>query len=341
MVGDLRRYAAANARVRALLSTLLGHSGLEALCGYPSTDAVLDAIVRTPYGSAAPGHTPSDHSLLARLGEVGRTVLSLLDDPERAFVREYLLHHEIDSLKVIIRGLAQHLPAEALAAYLVVWPGVSTIAIRELATAHDLRDLVERLGNTPYGSALRAALHRVDTAGPFALEVALEIDYYERLWASTATLRSADCSRAQHLLGILFDVLNLGWISRYHTLALSAEEIMNYTLRQGRWLTIKVRRHLAENPGGAWTAALARTPYATLLSDVPAHSFDTASVALWRFLAGEIQRALTGYPFHLGVPLGFLLAQEIEIRDLRVLLAAKGIGLPGTEILEHLATVRH
>ena len=341
MAGDLRRYAAVNARVRTLLSTLLGRNGLEMLCGYPSTEAIVEALVRTPYGTAGGDSATTDRSLLARLVEVGRLVIDLLDEPEQTFVREYLRHHEVAGLKVLIRGVAKHLSSQALAAYLVAVPGIDTLATGELASVHDLRELVERLDHTAYGPALHAALHRLDSAGAFALEVALELDYYDRLWAAAATLRRPDADRARSLLGILFDILNLGWISRYHCLGLSAEEILNYTLRQGRWVTLDVRRALAENRDTPWSAALARTPYAALLGDAPPHRFDAVSVALWRFLAGEIQRTLTGYPFHIGVPLGFLLAQEIEIRDLRVLLAAKSIGAPSAEIIEHLATVRH
>jgi V/A-type H+-transporting ATPase subunit C len=341
MAGDLRRYAAANARVRTLLSTLVGRSGLEALCGYPSVDTVLDALQRTPYGRATATVSSSDHGLLARLGDVGRVVLNVLDDPPGTFLRQYLLHHEVATLKVVIRAVARHLSVQALTPYLIAWPGISTVAAEQLVTAADLRELVERVGDTPYGTAMQGALHRVDRVGPFALEVALDLDYYDRLWASSTTLRSADCRRAQHLLGILFDILNLGWISRYHTVALSPEEILNYTLRQGRWITPDIRRVLAEDHGASWAAALERTPYAALLGDSSSRDFDAASVGLWRLLANEIQRALTGYPFHIGVPFGFLLAQDIEIRDLRVLLAAKGMGVPSADIIERLATVRH
>ena len=341
MAGDLRRYAATNARVRTLLSMLLGRNGLETLCGYPSTEAIIEALVPTPYGAAASDGASADRGLLARLREVGRLVIDLLDEPEQTFVREYLRHHEVASLKVLIRGVAQHLSPQALAAYLPVASGIDTVVTRELAGVPDLRELVERLDPTPYGPALQAALHRLDAAGPFALEVALELDYYDRLWSTAATLRRSDADRARQLLGTLFDILNLSWISRYHAVGLSAEEILNYTLRQGRWVTLDVRRALAEDRDVPWSAALAGTPYAAFLGDAPARRFDAVSVAFWRFLASEIQRILTGYPFHIGVPLGFLLAQEIEIRDLRVLLAAKTIGVPSAEIIEYLATVRH
>jgi V/A-type H+-transporting ATPase subunit C len=343
MVGELGRYAAANARVRALLAGLLGRSGLEALCGYPTTQALLDALSRTPY--ALPGDDGahvSERALLHRLTEVGRAVLGRLADPERAFLRQYLLRHEVANLKTIIRGVHRHLAWEDVARHLVPLPGIATVDPIKLAAAHDLRELADLLAESAYGPALHAAIRSMDQAGPFAAEVALELDYYERLWAAADTLRSADAGRARALLGVVFDVLNLAWIARYRdALGLSPEEILNYTLRQGRWLTTALRRDLAENPRIPWAAALARTPYGPLLAEADARGFDAASVRLWRFLARQIQHTLASYPFHIGVPLGFLLAQEIEIRDLRVLLAAKSIGLTPADALDRIATVRH
>jgi len=342
VAGELRRYAATNARVRTLLSTLLGRDGLEMLCGYPSTEAVVEALVPTPYGAAAGDRASTDRRLLARLAEVGRLVLDLLDEPEQTFVREYLRHHEVANLKVLIRGVAQRLSPQGLAPYVVLMPGVTSVAIPELATVHDLRELVERLAHTPYGPALHAALHHLDAAGPFALEVALELDYYDRLWAATDALHTSDAPRARQILGSLYDILNLGWIARYRDVwELSPEEILNYTLRQGRWVTLDVRRRLAEDRAGGWQPALAATPYAEVGAAIETRGLDAASPALWRLLAAQIQSGLTGYPFHIGVPLGLLVMQEIEIRDLRVLLAAKRLQVPAPEVLAQVASVRH
>jgi V/A-type H+-transporting ATPase subunit C len=341
MIGDLRRYAAVNARVRALLATLLGFNGLEALTTYPSQSAVLDALLRTPYGTV--GNTPyAERALLDRLVGVGRAVLGLVAGPEREFLRQYLLRHELENLKVLIRAVHRHDSWESIAPYILPLPGIATINPRALADAHDVRDLVARLSATAYGPPLRAALHRLREAGPFALEVTVELEYYDRLWSTADTLKRADARCARRLLGILFDILNLNWIARYRdALRLSPEEVLNYTLRQGRWVTTEVRRALAEETGQAWDMALARTPYGRLLSDVHTQGFEAASTGLWRFLGAEIRRTFMGYPFHIGVPLGFLLVQEIEIRDLQILLAAKSIGVPGPEILDHVASLRH
>jgi V/A-type H+-transporting ATPase subunit C len=342
MTGDLRRYAAANARARALLGSLLGRRGLEALYGYPTPAALLDALARTPYGVSPGSEQVPESAVLGRLATVGRALLRLLPENERAFVRAYLLQHEVANLKLLIRAVAAELSWAQVAPYVVALPGIATVDVHTLVEARGLRELADRLAPTPYGSALRGALHRLREAGAFALEVALELDFYERLWAAADTLRPADTLRARRLLGVLFDVLNLNWIARYRdTLQLSPEEILNYTLRQGRWINFPLRRQLAEDGSVPWHVALARTPYARLLEDVPhGQGFDAASTRLWRFLGAEALQALRGYPFHIGVLLAFLITQSIELRDVQVLLAAKSLAQPAAEVFGQLATLR-
>jgi V/A-type H+-transporting ATPase subunit C len=342
MGGDLRRYAAANARVRTLLPALLGRGGLEALATYPSADTMQDAILRTPYGEAVLPGLPYEVSLLHRLAAVGRALLPLVPDPERNVLRLYLLRHEVEGLKLVIRAVCRGLAWPAVTPYVVAWPDIATVDLKRLVEARDLREVVTRLEATPYGPPLRGALHRIEETGPFAAEVAVELDYYARLWGATATLRAADTARARRVLGILFDILNLGWIARYRDgWHLSPEEILNYTLPDGCWITPVIRRQLVEETDQPWATLLARTPYASPLAEVRPGGFDAAAGALWRFLASEVQRELAGYPFHIGVPLGFLLVQEIEIRDVRILLAARRLAVPMASVLDRLGSVRH
>jgi V/A-type H+/Na+-transporting ATPase subunit C len=342
MITDLRRYAAANARVRTLLPTLLGRRGLEALYGYPTAQAMVDALARTTYGPAMTAASVQSDGLGQRAVRLGAIVLGMLAEPERTFIRQYLLRREVENLKVVIRAVYRGLPWDRVAPHLTDLSGLSTLDARALVDARDLEDLAERLSGTPYGAPLAGALHRIDAAGAFAAEVALEVDYYDRLWSATRTLQSSDARRARDLLGILFDILNLTWIARYRdALGLLPEEVLNYTLGAGRWVTVAVRRVLAEGAPGTWEAVPARSPYARLLADAAARGFDAAAASLWQLLAAAVQRTLCTYPFHIGVPLGLLLAQDIEIRDIHVLLAAKRMGLPTDEALGHVASVRN
>jgi len=342
MASELARYAAGNARARALAAQLLGRTGLESLYTYPSEAALVEALKRTPYAEALAGGEDPALRLTARLAAVGRALRAWLPQTEGAFLREFLLRHEIENLKIVIRGVHARAAWERLAPYMIPLAEMATIDPRELTRSTDLTDLVSRLAASRYGAAANSARHRLESGGPFALEVALEIDHYERLWAAADTLHPTDAARARQILGVLYDILNLQWVAHYRDVwRLSPEEILNYTLRQGRWVTLEVRRRLAEDRAGGWQQALAVTPYAEVAATIEANGFDAAAPALWRFFGEQIQRGLSGYPFHIGVPLGVMVMQEIEIRDVRVLLAAKRMQVPVAETLSHVASVRH
>ncbi len=335
MRGELSRFAAANARARSIRATLLGRASLESLYALPTAPALLDALSHTAYEEGAQGKGMSEADVRRRIGRVGRALLATLEGPERAFVRDVLLRHEVESVRLVIRAVAGQLGWARIAPYVLALPGIASIDARDLASSRDLRDLIDRLAGTAY----YAPVQRLGSAAPFALEIAVELDAYERLWRGAGELRPADCAHARHLLGILFDVLNLGWIARYrHALGLAPEEILNYTLREGRWLSAQDRCRLAEVGADSWGAALAHTPYGALVDEAGRRGFDAVSGALWGLLATEIGRELRAEPFHIGVPLGLLLELEIEVRDLRVLIAAKALSLPSGEVFERLAS---
>ncbi len=332
------RYGAAHALVRAQLSSALGRGGLQALYGYPTPQAMRDALRSIGYGPSA---GPSE-SFLPRLVALGGAVLRLMEGRERDLLREYLRRLEVENVKLLLRAVGVSSDRlDEFAAHLLLLAGVGTFDAPALLGVRDLPTLVEELAHTPYGPALRTALHTADGAGPFQLEVAVELNYYDRLWAATTELREADGAEARRLLGTLFDVLNLGWVARYRdAVGLFPEEILNLTLRQGRWLTLDVRRRLAQGPAGAWTAALVATPYQSLGPIIEAQGFDRARAQLWHMVARESERTLFRYPFTIGVPLACLMIHEIELRDLDTLLAAKRLGVPPQEAMERMATMR-
>ena len=330
-MSDLGRYAAANARVRTLLPTLLGRRGLAALYSYPTVETLREALHHTVYGQQP----------RLRLPVVGYSTMRMLQEPEQALIRQFLLRHEVHNLKLVIRAVHRGLPFADIAPFVLPLPGVASIDIDRLISAHDLRELAERLHRTPYAASVRHALHLTTTLGSFAVEVAVELDYYDRLWLATEQLRPDDAVRAQHLLGVLYDILNLTWIARYRDgWGLSPAEIINYTLRPGRWISTRMRRELASRPELPWDLALEGTPYAAAFRGGHTDRFDAASAGLWRILAKEVERSLRGYPFHIGVPLGFLIVQELEIRDLQIVLAAKEQGVPATDTFDRLSSVR-
>ncbi len=328
MPGDLQRYAAANARLRALRGMLLGPAALEALYTYPNPASIQDALRRTPY----------DGDIAGRIVSAGTKLAAMLDGTPRQLIRLYCQRYEVDALKLAIRSVGRgptHLPPRPPALAL---GSLASIELDALFSASGLNELVRRLAGSPYYGVLHSALPNAAEWGTFPLEVAVELDFYERLWNLTYELRPSDGKRVRDLLGVLYDILNLQWIAHHRDATrLSAEEVLNYTLREGRWIDPERRRRLADRPD-EWTSPLAGTPFEAFALRAEHDGPDAALPSLWQVLADEIRRALRGYPFHAAGPLALLMAQELEIQDIQRLLAMKRLGLSAAEALPHLVS---
>jgi vacuolar-type H+-ATPase subunit C/Vma6 len=50
----------------------------------------------------------------------------------------------------------------------------------------------------------------------------------------------------------------------------------------------------------------------------------------------QSRAAFIGYPFHIGIPLAYVVLNELEIQDLTVLVEAKSERMPAEEFQSHL-----
>ncbi len=86
-------------------------------------------------------------------------------------------------------------------------------------------------------------------------------------------------------------------------------------------------------PGGADIAPIVQRiyPKAANIVDLlaePRQGLPALEVQLQRHVRDQCHRALSGYPFHIGVPLAYLVLKKMEIQDLTVLLEAKASRMP-------------
>jgi len=73
----------------------------------------------------------------------------------------------------------------------------------------------------------------------------------------------------------------------------------------------------------------------TLLHD-PHIGLPELELQFQRHVADQCRNAFSGYPFHIGVPLAYLVLNEMEIQDLTVLIEAKAAHMPAEEFQPHL-----
>jgi V/A-type H+-transporting ATPase subunit C len=174
----------------------------------------------------------------------------------------------------------------------------------------------------------------------FALEVALDLYYWRQMWAEAKKLPGQDGQQALRIIGSLMDVNNLMWVIRYKVYhGLSEEEIINYTLPFGYRVRDEDVRAIAA--GADLPMVVGRVfpgiPDLNALLEEPRRGLPQLEVILKRRLMEQCLAAFIGNPFHIGVPLAFLILSNLEVQDLTVLIEAKSSDMPEEEFLPYIA----
>jgi vacuolar-type H+-ATPase subunit C/Vma6 len=328
MASALRRYAYAQARVRARLARLPSRAQLEPLAAVP-TDVELEREL------LALGWLEPTAPVLAAFADV----LDMLEGPPREVVARYRARYEVENLKVLLRAAERGTPYSAVAPLLMrvgtLAPGPDAEAVVE---AGSLAGAVARLAPEPFGEALGRQVRSAPERGPerVRLEAIAERTVYESLWASVGMLEdAADRRSAADVLGAKLDVVNLVRALRMRTEERFApEEVLAYAIRGGAHLGREARAVLAHEPVEAWATHLGGTPYAEALAATATPWVVERELA--RVLARVANRALCGSPFRIGLVLSYLVLLELAAADVRRLIEGKRLRRAETWILSGL-----
>ncbi len=338
LLTDAARYAAINARIRALLTHLLPRHIWADLMQATTPTAYLDLLQRTPpYASLLPRDVstqPPDHVERLLWGHAAaetRRPLVFLQGGQRDLVEWYWRRFEIHNLKAVLRAVDQGLPLNRIKERLIPLEG-SRVPWDALAEVHSMADIIDRLAGTPYQSILQRAVGEYRRKGHvFVLEVALDLAYYRRLRNLANALRGRDGVEARRLIGLLVDAQNVLWAFRFRVYAhLSPEEILNYTLHRGVRVDVTLIQKIAT---GIPLVDVVRQIWGDRLGDLRPLSQVSEPRAvpmlermLLRYAYRLARATLQGYPFHLGVVLGHAYLVEAEVRDLITLWAGLHAG---------------
>lgn len=344
------RYAASNATVRARLSRMLPASMWERLLKAPAFEDTVTLIGTTAYGAdlnVGIGEitTPEqvERGLQTYLVQAFRAPLKLMQGKPRALFDWLWRRYELENLKIVIRVVAGKLPARRIRETLMIPQGSSSALPWDvLIEAQTVRALLPSLRTTYHGEyyarALEPALGRYEREDAlFVLEVALDLAYYRRLLRILSGLSGQDRREGERFVESLVNEYNLLWAFRYRAyLDLSPEEIMNYTLQRRLRVDGVVVRQIAL---GMPLMEATRVVWGEHLPDLerleglpPAEALPKLELLLHRARYERAQRALEGYPFHLGTLLAYTVLLESEVHDLTAIVEGKAAGLPPGQI---------
>jgi V/A-type H+-transporting ATPase subunit C len=340
-------YAALHARVRPMYATLITPQVWAKLCEAADLGTLIRLLKDTAYGpylaqveekNLTPRRTV--YQMKARIADAYTAIIGLASAPARPLLRQLYRHFEVDNLKAVLRGIVTGAPWDRVRHVLFPMGQTTVLPAQAMIEAGSVGAAVSQLRGTPYYDTLSHAMQRYTAEQSlFPLEVALDLNYWRKLWGYVNRLSSEDRAQSLHIVGSLLDMSNLMWAIRYRVYHhLSEEEVINYTLPFGHRVQDEDIRAIAA--GADIPHVVARiypdlTDVDTLLHE-PRSGLPKLELQLQRRLVEVCRAAFVGYPFHIGIPLAYVVLNELEIQDLTVLVEAKAEQLPAEEFESHL-----
>ncbi len=340
-IDNIGTYARVQATVRALYADLLSEKTFRDLVSAPDYDALLSQLSDTAYGS----YLELDHSLLTprraayqirlHLADIYRKLIGIMPEPSRQLILGLWRLFEVDNLKATLRGI-EHSASWDQVRHLLFpmerYTSVTVPMMQRMVAASDISNALSYLKETSYYDSLSHALSRYQQEQSlFPLEVALDLDYRRDLWKGIFSLQGKDREESLRILGTVLDLDNLLWAIRYRVYHhLSSQEIVNYTISEGYRLHDE---HILAIAKGQDIKQVVADVYPEIelpegLSETSGPALETLEHNFQHYIVLICRRTFLGNPFHIGLPLAYLLLSEHEVKDLIALIEVKAANLP-------------
>ncbi len=349
MSSGVTGYAALNARVRVMYSELLSPSELTGLGEASDLPSLVSLLKRTAYGDYLDALKDREVTprgvvlaLKRRLAEASQTIIRTSPLEARGILSQLYRYFEVNNLKAVLRAIAVGSsrsggrPAwDLVASLLFPNEAMTVLPAQAMTETGSVAAAIELLRDTSYYETLSFALKRYAAEQSlFPLEVALDLQYWRRVWQEAHKLLGEDQAQAMRVVGSLVDTNTLMWAIRYRVYqGLSEEELINYTLPFGFRVRDADVRGVA---AGADIAAVLNRLYADISNvnaylEQPRTGLPALELELKRHVMRQCLAAFVGNPFHIGLPLAYLVLHDLEIQDLTVLIEAKSARLPAED----------
>ena len=327
-------YAAISARVRAMYSVSLSPQELLRLSDVPDFPSLIVQLKHTAYGPYLENLkdkdiTPRqvDLQIKGRLADSYYGVIHMAPEHAQPLLKQLYRNFELENLKAVLRGIVTNSSWDKIEEVLFPLGLMTVLPAQAMVESGSVGAAVELLHGTVYEDTLSFAMKRYGTEqNLFPLEVALDLYYWRQLWREAKRLQGMDRDQALRIVGSLIDMNNLMWVIRYRVYhQLSEEELINYTLPFGFRVRDADVRAIA---AGADISSVVQRVYPGVsdvseLLEEPRGGLPQLEIKLKRYIMKQCVTAFSGNPFHIGVPLAFLILSDLEIQDLTVLIEAK------------------
>lgn len=344
---QLATYAFTNAKVRAMLSYLIDPAMFAQLSAESTIYEAIDFLKTTSYCNIFVNVKTESLDLAELEKELNLNDLaifrkvhsSLAHKSQKDFVALLTQRFEIEDIKVALRlwhGRAPVTPEN----YILGGKVTADIDYKKIISAETFEEVIILLDKTPYKeSLLRAREKFKSTKSLFYPEAALDVDHYARLAACAENFSSTDKKIIQKILGVEIDSENIQWLiklRKYYSLGLG--EMLDWFIPGGSSVSKSTLRNFYTSDGlSKVIEGLALGPYMPV-KEMAEENVHLIENFLYEILLKEVRKALAGFPFTIGIILGYLILKRRETKNIISILYAKSYGMD-KESIGHLLNI--
>jgi V/A-type H+/Na+-transporting ATPase subunit C len=265
--------------------------------------------------------------------------LQRICSPEMNYlIQAYVKRYDVYNLKTILRAKAAGQNKEAVAHLLLplgLWDNEKFL---HLLDADDLASVLRAVGFKE--KSYSYALDYYNKEGSLLeLENFVDKAYYTFLFGFIQRL-SGKHALFKGFLQLHIDVLNLQLFLRLKKCGLDTERLQGFFFAGGKFFTLSRLQHFAKLDFDAIIEALQHTPLRRVMDqhveDLKKHNFKLFETALDVWLLQQSTLLLHQFPLSVDTLLGYLFAKEVEVRNLRVIVKGKQLGLEEDFIAQQL-----
>ncbi|MFQ5892561.1 MAG: ATP synthase A1 subunit C [Candidatus Methanofastidiosia archaeon] len=279
-----------------------------------------------------------EHALNSNLAKTFTKLIDISEGGANLMIKEYLKVWDVRNLKTIIRGIYYEADYEELVRTIAPAGEFSYEFLLTLARRRSFEEVIEELRSTPYHKVLKENLKKDELKRGVTLqqaEDALDKFYYLRV------VDMIDPSSAENALFLKFfkteiDVTNLNVLFRMLKAGVSSKEILNSLILKGLKFKPSDLKRFATLSYEEFFRNLENYPYWSDLSELRDAPLSEIEVSLKKYLIDYSQRISHYYPLSILPVMLYIRSKEAEIKNLRMIVRAKEVGLSMEVIKKHL-----
>ncbi|WNY24150.1 V-type ATP synthase subunit C [Methanimicrococcus hongohii] len=286
-----------------------------------------------------------EHALNRNMAESFQKVLRITEGEPHELVTEYLRVFDIEDIKTILRGKQHNIPEDQILQTLVTG-GVLRYTFLSGLVSKTVDEIIAAFSDSPYGPILK----KYDGTNLPEIENELDKFYYENLFEAIGLPGSADRKQFDQFVRREIDIKNLSLllrIKKYEALenAKSAdtqcavEDVTSMIIPHGLSLDTDKLKSLCYDD---FIEALRSTPYWDVISpviegkDLKSVSLTDVEARLLRYNLTKVTENSRRFLISIIPILEFIIYKSNEVRNLRIIVRGKSVGMDNELIKDRL-----